>query len=318
MTPSDTSMVALVTEYLALRRGLGFDLRAQEWLLLNFARYADETGHQGPITIDLATRWATMSKSSPPSIAQRLSVVRQFARHRIAFDSKTEVPPTGLLGCPVRRKPPHIYSDAEIAELLRAAGALRPCGGLRPQTYVALFSLLASTGLRISEARHLTRQDVDLDAGLLVIRETKFRKSRLVPLHPSAVTALQHYGVLRDRYPDTHRSEFFFRTDQVAALKKRTVESTFDSLRVRLGWTVEGRARRPCIHDLRHSFAVRRLLRWYDEGTDVEKKIFALSTYLGHAKVTDTYWYLSATPELLAITSRRFEHFAQPEWEEIQ
>lgn len=318
MTPSDTSMVALVTEYLALRRGLGFDLRTQGWLLLDFARYADETGHQGPITIDLATRWATMSKSSPPSIAQRLSVVRQFARHRIAFDSKTEVPPTGLLGCPVRRKPPHIYSDAEITELLRAAGALRPCGGLRPQTYVALFSLLASTGLRISEARHLTRQDVDLDAGLLVIRETKFRKSRLVPLHPSAVTALQHYGVLRDRYPDTHRSEFFFRTDQVAALKKRTVESTFDSLRVRLGWTVEGRARRPCIHDLRHSFAVRRLLRWYDEGTDVEKKIFALSTYLGHAKVTDTYWYLSATPELLAITSRRFEHFAQPEWEEIQ
>ncbi|OFV88151.1 MAG: hypothetical protein A3J75_07145 [Acidobacteria bacterium RBG_16_68_9] len=253
MTSSDISMVALVTEYLALRRGLGFDLRVQGWLLLDFARYADEIGHHGPITIDIATRWATVSKSSPVSIAQRLSVVRQFARHRLAFDPSTEVPPAGLLGCPVRRKPPHIYADAEIAELLRVAATVRPREGLRPQTYIALFSLLASTGLRISEARHLTHQDVDLGAGILVIRETKFRKSRLVPLHPSAVMALQRYAALRDGFPDTARSEFFFRTDHAAALRKRAVESTFSRLRIRLGWDAQGRARCPRIHDLRHN-----------------------------------------------------------------
>lgn len=318
MTPSDTPMVALVTDYLALRRGLGFDLRVSGWLLLDFARYADATGHHGPITIDLATRWAATSKSGAPQIAQRLAVVGQFARHRVAFDPAPEIPPTGLAGCPARRKPPHIYSDAEIAALLQAAAALRPRGGLRPHTYVALFSLIASTGLRISEARHLTRRDVDLDGGRLVIRESKCRKSRLVPLHPTAATALQRYAVLRDGYSGTPHAEFFFRTDHAAALKQRAVESTFDGLRVRLGWTAQGRARRPRIHDLRHTFAVRRLLRWYDEGADVEQKILALATYLGHAKVTDTYWYLSATPELLATTARRFEHFAQRAAEAIR
>jgi integrase len=318
MTPSNITMVALVTEYLALRRGLGFELRVSGWLLLDFARYADETKHHGPITIDIATRWAAASKAGPPQIARRLSVVRQFARHRVAFDPSTEVPPVDHFGFSARRKPPHIYSDAEIAELLRAAAALRPRGGLRPQTYVALFSLIASTGLRVSEARHLTRRDVDLDEGLLVIRESKFRKSRLVPLHPTAMTALKRYAAARDGYSDTPRSEFFFRTDHAAALKKRAVESTFDSLRARLGWTGQGRARRPRIHDLRHTFAVRRLLRWYDEGADLDQKILALATYLGHAKVTDTYWYLSATPELLAVTSQRFEYFARREGEEVQ
>jgi integrase len=217
-----------------------------------------------------------------------------------------------------RRKPPHIYSDAEIAQLLRAAAGLRPRGGLRPQTYVTLFSLLACTGLRVSEAHNLTIRDVDLGASLLVIRETKFRKSRLVPLHPSAVTALARYAAFRDRYANFSRSEYFFRTDHAASLRKRAVEGTFDKLRTRLYWTVQGRARRPRIHDLRHTFAVRRLLRWYEEGADVDQKILALSTYLGHAKVTDTYWYLSAIPELLAITARRFELYARRAGEEVQ
>lgn len=317
MSPNDASMSTLVTEYLALRRGLGFDLRVTGWLLCNFARYADAIGHQGPITIDLATRWAATSQAGPPQIAQRLSVVRQFARHRAAYDPATEVPPTEHLGGPARRKPPHIYSDAEIVELLRAAARLRPRGGLRPQTYVALFSLLACTGLRVSEARHLTTPDVDLDASLLVIRETKFRKSRLVPLHPSAVTALTRYAALRDRYANVPRSEYFFRTDHASALRQRAVESTFGKLRTRLGWTARGRARRPRVHDLRHTFASRRLLRWYEEGADIDQKILALATYLGHAKVTDTYWYLSAIPELLAVTAHRFEQWARRTGEDV-
>jgi integrase len=316
--PNNFSMATLVTEYLALRRGLGFDLHIQGWLLRDFARYADGLGHKGPITIDLVTRWATNSTTrSQIAIAQRLSVVRQFARHRVAYDPATEVPLAGYFRGPCR-KPPHIYSDAEIAQLLRAAARLRPRGGLRPRTYVTLFSLLACTGLRVSEARRLTTRDVDLDASLLVIRETKFRKSRLVPLHPSAVKALRQYAVFRDRYANGTRSEYFFRTDHAAALRKRAVETTFNTLRTRLHWTAQGRARRPRIHDLRHTFAVRRLLRWYEEGADVDQKILALSTYLGHAKVTDTYWYLSAIPELLAITARRFEQYARRAGEEIQ
>ena len=317
MTTGNSSMVELVTAYLALRRGLGYSLRVQGWLLLDFARYADWTGHQGPVTIELATQWATMSGASPASIAQRLSVVRQFTRHRVAFEPETEIPPVHLLGCPIRRKSPHIYSDTEFAELLRVAGTLRPRGGLRSHTYIALFSLLASTGLRISEARHLKRHDLDLDNGLMVIRETKFRKSRIVPLHSTTVTALQCYISIRDSFFESIQSEFFFSTDRAAFLGKRAVESTFCYLRTRLGWTVQGRARRPRIHDIRHTFAVRCLLNWYKKGADIDKKIFALSTYLGHAKITDTYWYLSAVPELLAITSRRFEHFAQHEWEDV-
>lgn len=312
MSPSNTSMVILASEYLALRRGLGFDLHIQGRMLLDFACYADETGHRGAITLELASRWARRSKAGPAHIDQRLSIVRQFARHRAAFDPATEVPPPGLLGgFPRRRKPPHIYSDHEMKELLRAAAALRPRGGLRPQTYVTLFSLLSATGLRISEARRLTRDDVDLHAGLLVIRESKFRKSRLVPLHPTAVRALQRYADLRDGYWKPARSECFFRTEHAASLRMRAVHQTFSGLRSRLGWTAQGRTRMPRIHDLRHTFAVRRLLRWYEEGVDIDQKLPALATYLGHARVADTYWYLSAIPELLALTSQRFEHFAQ-------
>jgi integrase len=310
-----SAMVTLVNDYLALRRGCGFDLVIQGKLLLDFARYADTTGHHGPITTDLAMRWAKTSGAGPDQTARRLAVVRPFARHRAVFDAATEIPAADLLRRPARWKPPHIYSDAEISDLLRAAAALRPRGGLRPLTYVVLFSLLVSTGLRVSEARRLAQRDVDLEKGLLVIRESKCRKSRLVPLHPSATSALARYAAVRRSYAHGPRSDYFFRTDHASALEKMAVETTFKRLRARLGWTEKGRARRPRIHDLRHTFAVRRLILWYEEGADIDCRILALSTYLGHARVTDTYWYLSAVPELLALTSRRFEYFARSEGE---
>jgi integrase len=309
-------LLPLVVEYLALRRGLGFDLETPRWLLLDFARYADRINHRGSVTVDLAVRWALSSRSSDPSqAARRLSAVRQFARHRLAFDPATEVPPVGLLGHAPRRKQPHLYSDAEIAALLRECSLLRPRGGLRPKTYLAFFSLLAATGLRLSEACRLACRDVDLSEGLLTIREGKFRKSRLVPLHPTGAQALARYATQRDAFRDAPRSESFFRTDQAPALKRAAVEKTFSRLRDRLGWTSHGRARRPRIHDLRHTFAVRRLLRWYQEGADVDRKILALATYLGHAKVTDTYWYLSAVPELMTLPAQRFGSFARREQE---
>lgn len=317
MTPP--RFLDLVREYLVVRRGLGFDLDTPGWQLRDFARYADRIGHRGHLTTDLAVQWALSSRSSDPAQAvRRLSTIRSFARYRAAFDPATEIPPTGLLGRLPRRKRPHIYSPAEIAALLQQAHRLWPRGGLRPRTYVALFALLSSTGLRLSEACHLIVRDVDLASGLLTIRESKFRKSRLVPLHPTATDALIRYVASRDAgRTRSGATAAFFRTDGAAALTRAAVEKTFSRLRHRLGWTAQGRARRPRIHDLRHTFAVRRLLRWSEEPADVDRNILALATYLGHAKVSDTYWYLSAVPELMTLTTQRFERFAQSEPEEV-
>jgi integrase len=309
---------ALVEDYLAMRRSLGFDIERIRWLLRDFARFIGRIEHRGPITVDLAVQWALSSHSSDPARAERrLWAVRQFARYLAAFDPDTEIPLAGLFGRIWRRNQPHIYSDDEITALLQECKRLQPHAGLRPATYVALFSLLASTGLRLSEARRLRLHDVDLCKGLLTVREGKFRKSRLVPLHPTTVQALIRYAARRDARRGAQRAKFFFHTDRAPALEHAAVEKTFSRLRDRLGWTTHGRAGRPRIHDLRHTFAVRRLLRWYEEGVEVNKKILALATYLGHAKVTDTYWYLSAVPELMAVTAQRFEHFAQPQQESV-
>jgi integrase len=308
----------LVQDYLNMRRNLGFDVEAIRWLLRDFARFTGRIEHRGPITVDLAARWALSSGSSEPARAERrLWAVRQFARYLATFDPATEIPPAGLFGRVGRRKQPHIYSDAEITALLQQCSRLQPRDGLRPKTYVALFSLLASTGLRVSEACRLQRDDVDLCKGLLTVREGKFRKSRLVPLHPTTVQALIRYVSQRDASRGAQRSESFFHTDRARALKRAAVEKTFSRLRDRLGWSTRSRARRPRIHDLRHTFAVRRLLQWHEEGVEVNRKILALATYLGHAKVTGTYWYLSAVPELMAVTAQRFERFAQLQQERV-
>lgn len=304
------SLVALAEEYLAFRRGLGFAMRVEGAELLRFARYAGSIGHRGPITTDLAVRWARLPKDADPLYwARRLDIVRRFAKHRVLFDAATEVPPDRMLGPSYRRRSPHIYSKAEIAALLRAAAGLGPAGALRPHTYVTLFGLLASTGLRISEAVRLTREDADLDAGVLTIRETKFHKSRLVPLHPTTTAALRRYAARRDHQHSLVRLPAFFLTERGTSLKDTRVRMTFTALRESLGWVgLGGPPRR--IHDIRHTFAVTRLLRWYQEGADIDRRIAALSTYLGHVKVTDTYWYLTAVPELLAVASARYERFA--------
>lgn len=303
------SWLALVEEYLSARRGMGFALETPAYLLRDFARYADAAGHRGSLTTELAVQWALASRSgSPAQAVRRLGAVRQFARYRALLDPATEVPPPGLLGQRPRRPQPHIYSDAELAALLDQASRLLPRRGLRPRTYVAFFSLLACTGLRLSEACRLEVEDVDLSAGVITVREGKFRKARLVPLHPSTTEALTRYAAERDARCDGPGR--FFRTERSPALHKDTVEKTFGRIRKRLGWTADGRARQPRIHDLRHSFAVRRLLRWHEEGADLERKLLALSLYLGHAHVTDTYWYLTAVPELMAIAAERFERFS--------
>lgn len=307
------TMVALAAQYLTMRRRLGFALKVEGEQLMRFARYADRNGHRGPLTIDIAVRWAQLGRDrGVVAPARRLDVVRRFAKHCWLLDPRVEVPPDGLLGPSYRSRPtPHIYSDSELSQLLEKASELGPVGGLRPLTYVTLLGLLASTGLRISEALRLTRQHVDLETGVLTVVETKFHKSRLVPLHPTTTRALQDYARKRDRYHRRPASvTAFFLTERGTSLKYWRALMTFTALRVQLGWTGP-RGRRPRLHDLRHGFAVRRLIRWHRRGVDLDNRIAALSTYLGHVNVTDTYWYLTAVPELLAITGHRYERYVR-------
>jgi integrase len=177
-------------------------------------------------------------------------------------------------------------------------------------TFQTLLGLLASTGLRISESLRLRADEVDWDQQLLIIKETKFYKSRLVPFHPTVATKLQAYVSVRQQYVPLPKSDTLFVSDRGMALKYSTVRSTFCSLCERLGWKLQGSRPRPRLYDLRHTFACRRLLTWYQEGVEVDHAISSLSTYMGHVHVSDTYWYLTGIPALLHIAARKFEQCA--------
>jgi integrase len=304
------TMVRRVKAYLAHRRSLGYALESSSYVLLDFARFADHEGHQGPLTAELILQWASICDAhSRRYQAGRLSIVRSFARYLAIRDGRSQVPDRHLLGSGYRRQQPHIYTDSQLRKLLGAAGRLAPAYPLRPRTYATLFGLLASTGLRVSEGLALQRADVDLQEGILHIRQTKFRKSRLVPMHPTVTQALRRYAACRDRDPANGWSQAFFVGRQGRPLPYSTVSGTFRYLRTKLRWRSNGVLPHPRIHDLRHGFACRRLLRWYREGVPIDQAIAALSTYLGHGKVSDTYWYLSGTAELLSIAGQRFERF---------
>jgi len=305
-------IMALAGEYTELRRGLGYRSPSQERALRAFARYLDRDGHDGPIPLELSLDWAASTVSADPcNPARRLAAVRGFLRHLAAADGATEVPAPGLLGPAGHRKPPHVYSDREIEDLLHAAAGLGPPGGLRPHCYATLFGLIACTGLRISEALSLTCGDVDLAGGVLTIRAGKRGRTRLVPLHPSALAPLRDYAADRSRRfgrPDD--GEAFFRTDRGDQVSYRAAGNTFTGLRGQLGWTAAGRTRAPRVHDLRHRMVVRRIQAWHAQDVDVDHKIPALATYLGHVEVREVFWYLSAVPELMSIVASRFEVFA--------
>lgn len=304
-------MESRVNDYLKLRRALGFQMRSQEEMLLQFARHMDVSEPHGPLTIEAALSWANASHLSRSSRAKRLSAVRCFARYLAARDDRTEVPGRALVPKVCFRQRPHLYSPQELGQLLAATERLEPHYSLKRQLYRTLFGLLACTGLRVSEALKLNADHADLQQGVLRIEQTKFKKSRLVPLHPTATQALRDYSQARYDRRDVRDDSPFFINKRGNRLTYCAVRWNFDWLRDLLGWTQgNGDWPRPRIHDLRHTFACQRLLDWYREGEDVHHLIAALSTYLGHGKVTDTYWYLTSTPELLAIAGSRFEQFA--------
>ena len=304
-------MAALVADYVTLRQGLGYCSPVQERALRAFARHLDQIGHRGQIPLEASLDWATSTTSTDPcNPARRLAVVRGFLRHLAALDGGTDVPAPGLLGPAGYRTPPHVYSDQEIADLLRAAAGLAPAGGLRPHCYATLFGLIACTGLRISEALSLSCDDVDLIAGVLTVHGKRGR-TRLVPLHPTALGPLLNYADDRARrFGRPDRPAAFFRTDRSDKISYNAAHHAFTLLRRELGWTTDGRTRLPRVHDLRHAMAVHRIQAWHVDGVDVDAKIPALATYLGHAEVRELYWYLSAVPELMSIISERFAAFA--------
>ncbi len=310
ITPS--SMVAHVNAYLDERRRLGYQLRIEGQQLLKFARFADECGYGDKLTIELALAWANSSRTaSPLGKARRLEVVRSFAKFRFIEDPGTEIPPAGLLGPAHRRVSPYIYSGQQINDLIEAASQLEPVGGLRPASLKTLYALLACTGMRISEAVKLSRDDVDWPKGALTVRETKFHKSRILPLHHSTLAALREYSTLRDNYAFLVKTSAFFLFDDGTPLNYEKAHYAFKCLRNKLRWTQANHGRLPRIYDLRHTFVCRRLLAWYEKGVDIDRMIPYLSTYLGHVKVSDTYWYITAIPELMAVAAKRFEHFTQ-------
>ena len=296
---------AELANYLAVRRALGFKLRRAGLLLADFVGYLEANGTD-TITTENAFAWASLPvNASSDWWGYRLSVVRAFARHLHAIDPVHDVPPTGLLPAKTHRATPYLYSDANIAALMAAARQFR--SPLRAATFETLVGLLAVTGLRIGEALRLDRDDVELTFGVLRIRQTKFGKSREVPLHPSTVEALAAYALRRDELcPRPREQAFFVSTAGTRLLYCNAHLAWLDLVRrARLG--PRSATCRPRPHDLRHSFAVRTLLGWYRDGADVAACMPLLSTYLGHIHPGNTYWYLSAAPQLLTLVAARLD-----------
>ncbi|MBL8485329.1 MAG: tyrosine-type recombinase/integrase [Rhodocyclaceae bacterium] len=306
------SWMARVDAYLAYRRHYGFQLTSEVTRLQSFARFADAQGTEAHLTIALARTWAQASRRPTPlTWARRIEALRGFARYCLRTDPETEIPPCALFGPAHRRLVPHIFTQAELVALLDAAGTLPPRQGLRPATCRCVFGLLAAAGLRISEALALTRADVDLETGVLHIRDAKFHQQRLVPLHPSVTNALNTYAQWRDQCVPRPVCDRFFLRDDARPANRASISYALHSLCRHLGWQPRGDYAHHRLHDLRHTFIVRSTLRSYEQGIDGEHAVLALSRYVGHAKVSDTYWYFTGIPELMDIAAERFHRFAQ-------
>jgi integrase/recombinase XerD len=294
-------------DYIELRRGLGFKLKRHGRCVREFMSRLESCG-ESRITTGLALQWATQPQNlQPAEWAARLSAVRAFARYWNAIDGTSDIPPEGLLPFRFRPRTPYLYSNVEIQRLLEAAKSMPAQFKLQPSTYYCLLDLLTVTGLRISEALNLESRDIQWAESLLTIRTSKFGKSRLVPLDRTTKEVLAEYATRRNRlFPDCPTAVFFpSRTG--ARLDAGQVRRVFYYLSRKIGIRGASESRGPRLHDMRHRFAVETLLRWYRAGDDVRQRLPILSTYLGHGHVTDTYWYLSNTQELMEAAGERLD-----------
>ena len=307
-----------VKDYLDLRRSLGFKLRQAGNALPDFVAFMEQ--HRAPyVTQALALAWARQpSNVQPAQWAQRLSYVRQFARHRSATDLRTEIPAPGLLPFQPKRARPYLYSTREIRALLRAALEMpyrNEREELLPSTYYCLFGLLSVSGMRLGEARNLELHDVDLTAGILTVRGAKQGKTRLVPLHASTCEVLANFIAQRERHwAGRPVSSYLFVSSWGNRLDSGQIHRAFYALSRQIGLRGESDSHGPRLHDMRHVFATNTLVRWYRSDQDPERRLPILSAYLGHVHVEDTQWYLSASPELMREAMRRLEQ----RWEDVQ
>ena len=296
-----TNLSIHVRDYLRLRRSLGFKLETPGRLLDQFVAYLEASGAD-TVTAELAIAWARLPEDVQ-SIhwAHRLGAVRGFAMYLKTIDPVTEIPPRDVFGARQLRPVPYLWSNADIGRLMEASRQLRPA--LWAATCETLFGFLASTGMRIGEAVGLERSDVDLIEGVVTIRDGKFGRSRIVPLHETTTAALAAYAVQRDEFSQGSRA--FFVPSKATVLATGSVQAAFNRLTTQIGLRTE--SVRPRIHDLRHTFAVRTLIEWLRAGIDVGAGIPALSTYLGHVNPAGTYWYLQASPELMELAAIRLD-----------
>jgi integrase/recombinase XerD len=302
-----TTMARHLETYLQLRRQLGFKLGVPAILLRNFVQFAQEQ-RATFITTKVALRWATRPANiKPRQRAVRLGVVRRFAEYVSTIDPRTEIPAKKLLPFQYRRPNPYLYRDEEVLQLIEATGQIDESDALKCATYATLFGLLVVTGMRVGEAIALTCKDVDLDQGVLTIPKAKGNKSRLVPLHPSTNQALRRYQGLRERHQPCPSSSSFFISENGTSLRYSTVNRWFLVLSRRIGMRQPDALHGPKLHDLRHRFAIRTLVGWYRSDVAVDTHLPELATYLGHVHVNDTYWYLSAAPELLQQAMLRWQ-----------
>lgn len=299
------SLRAYVDDYLRLRRALGYKLERHGRLLPQLLNYLEAAG-AGTITSELAICWARQPTGAHPRHwAARLAIARGFAAYMHTIDPRTEVPPANVFAVRYRRPTPYLWSEEDIRRLLEAARTLHQ--PLRAASFDALFGLLAVSGMRVGEAIALDLEDVDLERGVITIREqtAKLERARLVPLHTTSVEALEQYVRTRQRLCPRPRSRAFFLSDIGTRIDRSAVSKTLRKITIALGLRTE--TARPRAHDLRHGFAVSTLIEWQRSGVRIDERIVALSTYLGHISPADTYWYLTATPELMGAAAQRLE-----------
>jgi integrase/recombinase XerD len=304
-------LTPLITGFLETRRCLGFGVRTQERMLRSYVEWATRDGAD-QITAQGAVEWACSASAAPNGQAARLGVVRRFLTYVSAYDAEVAIPPRGLL-VGTRRRRPFLFSAIQLGSLMERASALGPDGSLRPHTISALFGLLASTGLRPSEALKLTVADVRLDGSpQLNVRDTKFHKSRLVPIHSTTAARLSAYAERRGRLRYDRFTDAFFVSEQHRPVHYMAVYRTFQRLLDELGIRAQTTERAPSLNSFRHGFAVDRLCSWAREGADVQTWMPHLAVYMGHVDLTDTYWYFTATPALLETASEAFGSYFQP------
>jgi len=305
--------LALVNSYLRDRRNLGYKLEIDGRILQGFAAYADKKGTSLPLNLSVVFEWANLAPSgSEIAIARRVAIVRVFSLYLHIFDPSSPVIPTNQIGRTHRRLPPYIYSHDDITACLKAAHDLLPAYGIRPLTICTILGLLVSSGLRPGEAVRLSKNDINLDTGEITVNQSKNWRRRLVPIDISVIETLKTYRIVRDLFEPLKNSDSFFLMDDGKGLNIAAADHAFNVIREQVGLNHKIHGRYPRLYDFRHTFVCRRIQSWYESGLDADLFIPQLSRYLGHKKIQDTYWYITATPELMSAAAQRFTDYCCP------